>query len=1018
MVGGSKGPLSLQRSLLKELGLTTSTPGALVAPLVGGSAVQGTFERGLAQNDLQASRSLGRAWRPSSHKHHECGLQAQLPNRTQPILPPSPSCQDFKGKPANPQTIHSRVPVKGYYQRDYNPPTPILFERVPYAEERQHLQTHHKPFHPEHHAYPSIIQDGDRRQDCDVLNGSSMGYHYGPERRLLSRPDCLGVPQVLRIQDGRSHLRFPIPSIWSFSSPMGLFKDNKTNKEPPSRVIHNGIFPSGRLPYTRSLAGPARGDRSKSNKLFPDSRAQHKFQKIHAQTLTGSRIPRSTLSFRLAKPISTSGKNLINFYKSQGSCLKSIQYPSRIRVPDRTDRLCLKLRASRKALPPSPNHMVEHPYLNELQRSSNKVGQFILCIPPNLAGHHLPEEAGSNVSPYPLPSAHDRRQQDRMGCGTPPSLSSRSLASELPIYVNQLARTQGNRFSPRVLPSCHQETPSSNSYRQYNSSVMYQETRILEIRTSNEPFQENPRILSAPQNPPSPQTPPRSPECPSRPEISVGAYLHRMVFGSGDVQSALEKVWSLWRRPLRQQGKQSSGLFHITIPRSLSLRGKRPLPALGRVGLPVPLSTHSSNGRSSGSSTEVQRKRFTHSSLLCSIRVVPSPISQVSEPLPSTSRAFLIADDDQGQSIPPRPFSFETSRVGTLRGALTRGGISEEVTDTIIQAHKPSTLKQYQSVWAKFISFLAIKCCPIYEVTIGIVCDFLYLHLHQKKRKYRTIATYKCALRLPIFYAANVDIACLTVELFMRGAYNHNPPNKAKEMPVWSLNGLLSFLDTDRFEPLETAPYIYLLQKSLCLILLSSGRRIGEITNLANVSYKGNKNNRLYLKWLVDFSPKHDTPSFRPSCPSISRLDSISGTQLSLCPIRAYNIFLQRSESWRQNSADGQGQDPFWVKPNFSSPSTILDLSSSFISLIKAYRLHNHLPIDIPIGPHQMRKFSAAYSVQLGQSKATIIKVMGFSSDTILKKNYVAKVPPLTVPCSLPGGSHFPRPDHLLSDSD
>ena len=47
----------------------------------------------------------------------------------------------------------------------------------------------------------------------------------------------------------------------------------------------------------------------------------------------------------------------------------------------------------------------------------------------------------------------------------------------------------------------------------------------------------------------------------------------------------------------------------------------------------------------------------------------------------------------------------------------------------------------------------------------------------------------------------------------MRGAYNIAPPLKAKEMPLWSLNGLLTFLDTDRFEPLETAPYVYLLQK-------------------------------------------------------------------------------------------------------------------------------------------------------------------------------------------------------------
>merc|ERR1712055_1129208 len=89
---------------------------------------------------------------------------------------------------------------------------------------------------------------------------------------------------------------------------------------------------------------------------------------------------------------------------------------------------------------------------------------------------------------------------------------------------------------------------------------------------------------------------------------------------------------------------------------------------------------------------------------------------------------------------------------------------------------------------------------------------------------------------LPLLYAAKVEINCITMELFMRGTYNTNPPKKAKEMPLWSLNGLLTFLDSARFEPLDTVEYRFLVQKTLCLLLLSSGRRIGEITNLSDSS--------------------------------------------------------------------------------------------------------------------------------------------------------------------------------------
>ena len=70
------------------------------------------------------------------------------------------------------------------------------------------------------------------------------------------------------------------------------------------------------------------------------------------------------------------------------------------------------------------------------------------------------------------------------------------------------------------------------------------------------------------------------------------------------------------------------------------------------------------------------------------------------------------------------------------------------------------------------------------------------------------------------------------------------------------------------------------------------------------------------------------------------------------------------------------------------------------------------------MGPHQTRKFGASYSIQLKHKKADIIKVMGSKSFTILKKNYVTEVSPLTVSCALPGGSYFHIPQHTLSDSD
>ena len=83
-------------------------------------------------------------------------------------------------------------------------------------------------------------------------------------------------------------------------------------------------------------------------------------------------------------------------------------------------------------------------------------------------------------------------------------------------------------------------------------------------------------------------------------------------------------------------------------------------------------------------------------------------------------------------------------------------------------------------------------------------------------------------------------------------------------------------------------------------------------------------------------------------------------------------------------------------------------LSKLFIDVVKDCRIYNDLNPNIPIGPHQVRKLSASYSIQVGQDIEALRKTMGFSSTKILLKNYVAWVPPLDVHCVLPCGTFDP----------
>ena len=65
-----------------------------------------------------------------------------------------------------------------------------------------------------------------------------------------------------------------------------------------------------------------------------------------------------------------------------------------------------------------------------------------------------------------------------------------------------------------------------------------------------------------------------------------------------------------------------------------------------------------------------------------------------------------------------------------------------------------------------------------------------------------------------------------------------------------------------------------------------------------------------------------------------------------------------------------------------------------------------------------MRKLAASYAIQVGQEEHQVKVKLGFSDVRILRKNYVAQVPPLKEACVLPGGTFIPNRDHEFSDSD
>ena len=353
-----------------------------------------------------------------------------------------------------------------------------------------------------------------------------------------------------------------------------------------------------------------------------------------------------------------------------------------------------------------------------------------------------------------------------------------------------------------------------------------------------------------------------------------------------------------------------------------------------------------------------------------------------------------------------------------MRFALFRKGLTHDSANMTFLAHKVTTTRQYQGIWLKFYNFLLSQDVPHDRISIGIVCNFLCFHCTTHNRKYRTLATYRSALRHPLLFALDLDVNAVCSDLFMRGVFNYVPPVVAKSMPSWNLNSLLNFLLCPVFEPLESADYKRLTQKTLCLILLASGRRISEVANISRTSLELPSLSSLSLRWVPGFLPKTHSPSHQPSCPSIGYLSSDNGSSLPLCPVRAYRIYLARSSSWLADAPPHLHHHYLWSHQRNPRPASISYLSSKFRDLVADSRRFNDLDPGVDAGPHQMRKLSASYALQVGQNEDKVVRVMGFASSKIFRKNYVSWVPPLTVPCVLPGGPFFPQGVVDLSDTD
>ena len=944
---------------------------------------------------------MGSSRRQSCFEHNDRRVPVEVHKTSGTSLGPSSKPHDVRSSHSETRNLCTRLVRKGSHKGDKGKNSTSLFSSLYTGKEEWETTSSHRPVASQLTSGSSHIQDGDCGGDIQKHHGSFVGLLRGHRRRLFPRSHSLGISQIPSLQTKGENIRLPVPPLRVVPGPLGFFKGNQAHKASSSQPSDLYFQLLGRLSHFLHFSGKIAGSLQNCGGTSSEFGLQDKLGEVQSNSFSVNRISRSFLGSSQARTLSSTGQNHSHQRSMPGNESEGGNYQEGVRETDGSTKFCLSIHSSGKT-PLATASVVDestHPSMHQGRPCSS--GQGVQRVPSDLEFSGISESSSSNEGSLAFPRLDDRCVPGRMVWDSSSSESFRVMARGSETSLNELEGTKGNPTSSGGISVLTEGENCASSVRQHDSNSMPETSRVSKTCTSSYPDSRDTVILQELEDLPSSSSSEGCLKCPCRPRFSAASHCNRVDSGQADILLAEQIRSPIPGRFVCNEGEHTTSSVCVPLSRPSGTGVQRIQHAVEHLDLHIPHASNELCGRRSEISPGVSRKRSSSCSILAIEGVVstsPSSVQRVTNP--SSPESVAIPIDFEGFSGERQGALLETSRMGSLISSVVNKGASQTAVKVLEHANKDSTKHQYQGTWKKFISFLESEHIPHDKVDIYIVMNFL-AHQHVNLGlKYRTIASYKCALAQPLYETFNIRLDNCSLEFFMKGVFNLDPPKPAP-MAVWSLDALLTFLVSSHFEPLHLMSLRVITQKFLCLLLLATGRRIDEIGNLSQRYDFGIGGKSVSFHWLPDYVPKHFNKNFQPHLPSFEGLDSDSVEDLKLCPIRTFQIYLGKC----QFNPRGSINRPLWS----GSSKT---LSKLFISTaLQAKHFAGDLS-EVPIGPHQMRKFAASYSARMVGSSVEgerkVMERMGCKTMSVLKRHYINKIPNISFKMVIPAGTFIP----------
>ena len=422
---------------------------------------------------------------------------------------------------------------------------------------------------------------------------------------------------------------------------------------------------------------------------------------------------------------------------------------------------------------------------------------------------------------------------------------------------------------------------------------------------------------------------------------------------------------------VRHKGKQQTQDIRITIPRSPGSGSGCNVDQLEPLVNAIPIPSDCYDFEGFEKTGIIQGKSDFSGSILAHAKVVPSVDRQNlrdDDFRASSSIAGSKREDSYGTRYPLK----ESSRISFLR-ELEVPLVGVRGAKLMSGSLRKSSLDKYDYVWDAFVNFLYVNNCP--PIDVNCIAKFLIYLFDIKRLKPNTIASYKCALSLPLKVAFGIDLSVYPFPGLIKGMWNERPSMPIKD-PDWSLDKVLEFLSSEKF---VNPDFNLLTHKCVFLFALATANRISEVH-----SYLRGKDNIIFGENLdfvkivpnAFFLAKNELPSNRRKVFVIKAL-KVKGKHSPVCPVRCLFMYIKAARSFPSKF--------LFVNPRTGRHCSKFVLSQFIVRTVK-WACPNSFPKS-----HDVRKLSSTRAFLSRMSMKAIIKRGSWKSGAVFANHYLAK---------------------------